>query len=177
MEATLIEIERYPIGRFVRPAGFTQAGVAAAIASLENLPRKLLANVSNLTATEWSRQYRQGSWTVRQLVHHIVDANINNYTRFKFALTEENPVIKPYLEDRWAGLPDVLAGDIRPTLEMCTAIHSKWVQVLRGLGEAEWLRTFFHPDQDRAVPLFEAGHLYAWHGEHHLGQIRRALGH
>ena len=177
MEATLSDIERFPIGRFVRPAGFTQAGVAAAIVSLENLPRKLLANVTNLPAADWARQYRPGSWTVRQVVHHIVDANINNYTRFKFALTEDNPVIKPYLEDRWAGLADAVAGDMRPTLEMVTAIHSKWVQTLRTLGEPEWKRTFFHPDQNRDVPLFEAAALYAWHGEHHLGQIRRALGH
>lgn len=176
MEAIANETERYPIGRFVRPADFSGAAVAAAVASIEGLPRKLLANVSNLSAADWGLQYRPGSWTVRQLVHHIVDANLNNYTRFKFALTEDNPVIKPYLEDRWAELEDARAGEMRPALDLMSALHTRWVQGMRLMDERQWCRAFFHPDQQRNVPLFEAAALYAWHGEHHLGQVRRALG-
>lgn len=176
MEAIANETERYPIGRFARPADFSQSAAAAAVASIEGLPRKLLANVSNLGATDWGRQYRPGSWTVRQVVHHIVDANLNNYTRFKLALTEDNPIIKPYLEDRWADLADAKAGDMRPALDLLSALHNRWVQGMRLMEEGDWRRCFFHPDQDRSVPLFEAAALYAWHGEHHLGQIRRALG-
>jgi uncharacterized damage-inducible protein DinB len=177
MEAIANETERYPIGRVARPDDYSAAAVAAAVGAIEGLPRKLLANVSNLTPADWGRQYRPGSWTVRQVTHHIVDANLNNYTRFKFALTEDNPVIKPYLEDRWAELADSTAGDMRPALDLLSALHNRWVQGMRIMEEKEWRRGFFHPDLGRTVPLFEAAGLYAWHGEHHLGQIRRALGH
>ena len=176
MEAIANEAERYPIGRFVRPADYSAAAVSAAVASIEGLPRKLLANVSNLDPADWGRQYRPGSWTVRQLVHHIVDANLNNYTRFKFALTEDNPVIKPYQEDLWADLEDARAGDMRPALDLLSALHTRWVQAMRVMDGHQWERAFFHPDQNRNVPLYEAASLYSWHGEHHLGQIRRALG-
>jgi hypothetical protein len=175
MDATVPEIQRYPIGRFSRPEGYSIAVVNKAIASIDFLPRKLLAMASNLSNADWERQYRPGSWTVRQLIHHIVDANVNNYTRFKFALTEENPTIKPYLEDLWSELPDVRSTDMRPTLDLIHAIHSKWVQTLKIMGEAEYKRTFFHPKMDRSVPLYEAVAMYAWHGEHHLSHIRIAL--
>jgi uncharacterized damage-inducible protein DinB len=175
MDTTVPEILRFPIGRFKRPEGYAAAAVQQAIASIEGLPRKLLAGVSSLPVAGWQRQYRQGSWTVQQVTNHIVDANVNNYTRFKFALTEENPVIKPYLEELWSELPDARGGDMRPALELINAIHSKWVQTLRTMGEAEFRRGFFHPKLDRIVPLYEAVAMYAWHGEHHLAQIRAAL--
>ncbi|MDB5106616.1 MAG: hypothetical protein JWP91_4305 [Fibrobacteres bacterium] len=176
MDATVPEIQRYPIGRYARPDGFKPASVGLAITSIESLPRKLLSNVSSLPRADWERQYRTGSWTVRQVTNHIVDANVNNYTRFKFALTEENPVIKPYLEDQWSELPDARNGEMAPTLELLNAIHHKWAQTLRSMGEAEFQRGFFHPKLDRIVPLWEAVGMYAWHGEHHLAQIRIALG-
>jgi uncharacterized damage-inducible protein DinB len=175
MDTTVPEIQRYPIGRFSRPDEYTTAGVNLAIASIDCLPRKLLSLVSNLSRENWERQYRPGSWTVRQVAHHIVDANVNNYTRFKFALTEDNPTIKPYVEDRWAELPDARTGDMRPALDLISAIHSKWIQTLRTMRETEFRRTFFHPRLDRAVPLYEAVGMYAWHGEHHLAHIRSAL--
>ncbi len=175
MEPSVPEIQRYPIGRFSRPDGYSASAVKLAIASIDCLPRKLLAVVSNLSPSDWERQYRPGSWTIRQVANHIVDANVNNYTRFKFALTEDNPTIKPYLEDRWSELPDARTGDMRPAVDLISAIHSKWVQTLRTMGEPEFRRTFFHPQQNRSVPLFEAAALYGWHGDHHLSQIRVAL--
>lgn len=175
MDTTLSEIQRFPIGRFSRPADYVPAAVSLAIATLDSLPRKLLSLVSNLSPVDFERQYRPQSWTVRQVANHIVDANVNNYTRFKFALTEDNPIIKPYLEDRWSELPDAKSGDLRPALDLVSAIHSKWVQTLRTMGEPEFQRTFFHPKMDRDVPLYEAAAMYAWHGEHHLAQIRAAL--
>lgn len=174
MDTTVPEIQKYPIGRFSRPDGYSAAAVNLAIGSIDCLPRKLLALVSNLTRDDWERRYRPGSWTVRQVAHHIVDANVNNYTRFKFALTEDNPTIKPYLEDRWAALPDANA-DMRPAMDLVSAIHSKWVQTLRAMGEADFRRTFHHPQTGRTVPLYEAVGMYAWHGDHHLSQIRVAL--
>lgn len=175
METIIPEIRRYPIGRFTRPESYQPQSVASAIASIEGLPRKILAHVSNLSRADCERQYRPGSWTVRQVVNHIVDANVNNYARFKFALTEDNPIIKPYLEDRWSDLADARSGDLRPSLELISGIHSKWVQTLRTMGDAEFGRTFHHPILDRDVPLFEAVSMYAWHGEHHLSHIRLAL--
>ena len=176
MDATVSEIQRFPIGRYVRLESYSPVAVSLAITSIEGLPRKLLANVSNLSPTGWNRQYRPGSWTVRQVANHIVDANVNNYTRFKFALTEDTPTIKPYLENLWSELPDARDGDMRPVLDLMSAIHSKWVQTLRSMGETEWRRGFFHPQMNRVVPLFEAAGMYAWHGDHHLAQIRIALG-
>ena len=175
MDATAPEIQRYPFGRFARPEAYTPTAVGLAMASIEGLPRKILAHVSNLSPAGWQAQYRPGSWTVRQVVNHIVDANVNNYTRFKFALTEDQPAIKPYLENLWSELPDAREGDIRPALDLISAIHAKWVQTLRSMGEAEFRRGFFHPAQNRVVPLFEAVGMYAWHGEYHLGHIRAAL--
>ena len=176
MDTIVPEIQRFPIGRYARLESYSPVAVTLAITSIEGLPRKLIANVSNLSPTGWNRQYRPGSWTVRQVANHIVDANVNNYTRFKFALTEDNPVIKPYLEDLWSELPDARDGDVRPALDLISAIHSKWVQTLRSMGETEWQRGFFHPRMNRVVPLFEAAAMYAWHGDHHLAQIRIALG-
>lgn len=175
METTATEIQRYPIGRFSRPEEYSAMAVAKAIAILEGLPRKLWANVSNFTPADWNRRYRPGSWTIRQLTNHIVDANLNNYTRFKFALTEDLPVIRPYLEDRWSDLPDAKAGDMRPSLDLLNALHAKWVQSLRTMGEVDFGRAFFHPQMNRSVPLYEAVAMYAWHSEHHLAQIRLAM--
>jgi hypothetical protein len=175
LDTTVPEILKFPIGRFKRPEGYAADYVQQAIASIEGLPRKLLARVSSLTDAGWRRQYRPGSWTVQQVTNHIVDANVNNYTRFKFALTEENPAIKPYLENLWSDLPDARGGDMRPALALISAIHSKWAQTLRTMGETEFRRGFFHPHLDRVVPLYEAAGMYAWHGEHHLAQIRTAL--
>lgn len=175
METITTEIQRYPIGRFSRPEGYSAIAVAKAIAILEGLPRKLLANVSNFSPADWNRRYRPGSWTIHQLANHIVDANINNYTRFKFALTEDNPVIMPYLEDLWSDLPDAKNGDMHPSLDLLNALHAKWVQSLRTMSEADFGRSFFHPKMDRSVPLYEAIAMYAWHSEHHLAQIRLAI--
>ncbi|MEO7426983.1 MAG: YfiT family bacillithiol transferase [Fibrobacteria bacterium] len=175
MDTIVPEIRRFPIGRFKRPDGYSASAVALAVSAIDCLPRKLLASVSNLSRTDWERQYRPGSWTIHQLVQHIVDANVNNYTRFKFALTEDNPIIKPYLEDRWSELPDARQGDMRPALDLLSAIHAKWVQTLRTMGETEFRRTYHHPDQNRSVHLYEAAAMCGWHGDHHLSQIRVAL--
>lgn len=175
MENTTLDARKFPIGRFAKPADYSPAAVAAAIAALEALPGKVLAEVANLSDTDWQRTYRPGGWTVRKVLSHLVDANVNNYTRFKFALTEENPAIKPYLEDLWSDLQDAREGDVKPTLDLLVAIQAKWVQCLRSLGEAEFRRAFFHPRMDRAVPLFEAVGMYAWHSDHHLAHIRLAL--
>ncbi len=175
METDTPDARRFPIGRFARPADYSAADVAAAIAALEALPGKLLATVAPLNGGDWQRTYRPGGWTVRQVLSHLVDANVNNYARFKFALTEENPAIKPYLEEGWSDLPDAREGDVGPTLDLLSAIHAKWVQCLRSMGEAEYRRTFFHPRMDRSVSLYEAVGMYAWHSEHHLAHIRLAL--
>ncbi len=175
METVIPDSRKYPIGRFIRPADYDAAAIAEAIGTLEGLPDKLLATVAPLKAADWLRTYRPDGWTIRQVLSHLVDANVNNYTRFKFALTEENPAIKPYLEEEWSDLPDAREGDVGPTLDLLAAIHAKWIQCLRSLGETEYRRTFFHPRMDRAVPLFEALGMYAWHSEHHLAHIRLAL--
>ncbi len=153
---------------------FNSEAIRQAIEAIDGLPRKILTQVSHLTPAQLARSYRPQGWTVRQLVNHIADANVNNYTRFKFALTENNPVIKPYLEEEWSALADAAEGDIRPALDLISAIHGKWVQTLHSLSEAQLRRTFHHPKMQRDVPLFEAIGMYAWHGDHHLAHIRLA---
>lgn len=175
MEAIATEAGLFPAGRSPRIAEFSPAIAASAVAAIEGLPRKLIANVSGLSPADWERTWRAGSWTVRQIAHHIVDANLNNYARFKSALAEDEPVIRPHREDLWAELPDARSGDPRPALDLLTALHTRWVQAMRAMGESEWRRSFRLHDAVRPTPLFEAVAQYAWHGEHHLGQIRRAL--
>jgi len=175
MENRNVDPLKFPIGPYAKPAGYSPEAVAAAIDVLEALPGKVLEVVAKVSGADWQRTYRPGGWAVRQVLSHLVDANVNNYTRFKFALTEENPAIKPYLEEGWSSLPDAMDGDVGPTLDLLSAIHAKWAQCLRSMGEAEFRRTFFHPRMDRAVPLFEAVGMYAWHSEHHLAHIRLAL--
>ncbi len=167
--------KKFPIGVFIRPTQYNGDAVAKAIELLEVLPQKLLRLVSGISEVEWEKTYRPGSWTLRQVLNHLTDANVNNYTRFKFALTEDNPTIKPYLESLWSALPDASAGPVNPTLELLVAIHAKWGQSLRTMGEGEFRRTFFHPTTQRIVPLFEAVAMYAWHSEHHLAHIRLGL--
>ncbi len=175
MNSITVDPVKYPIGRFSKPIAYDAPSVTKSIESLEALPSKLLAFVQNFSDADWEKHYRPGSWTIRQILNHLVDANVNNYIRFKFALTEESPAIKPYLEDLWSMLPDAAQGDVQPALNLLVAIHAKWVQSLKLMTEEDFRRDFFHPQQNRQVPLYEALAMYTWHSEHHFAHIRLAM--
>lgn len=166
MSQILSDDPRYPIGKFA----FTAPEAGQWLQQLEVLPAELGEATAALSDRQLDTPYRDGGWTVRQLVHHVADSHANSYIRFRLALTEDAPVIKPYAEDRWAELEDAKSGPIGVSLNLLDAIHYRWVRLLRSLDDEQWQRVFVHPDNGRTSLLHALG-LYAWHGKHHLAHV------
>lgn len=163
---------RYPIGHLVLPDETLDRGARTAyMAQIATLPDQVRAAVAGLTPEQLDTPYRPEGWTVRQLIHHLPDSHLNAYTRFRLALTEDNPTIKPYDEAAWAELPDVGATPPAVSLALLEALHIRWVRLLRNLPDAQWQRTFYHPESKRTTTLDQALVTYAWHGRHHLAHI------
>jgi uncharacterized damage-inducible protein DinB len=133
-------------------------------------PAKLREAVKGMSDVQLDTPYRPGGWTVRQVVHHVPDSHLNSYVRFKLALTEDEPTIKPYAEDRWAELADTKATPIEVSLTLLDSLHDRWVRLLRSLTAEEWKRTFRHPDLG-PMTLEKTLALYAWHGRHHVAHV------
>ena len=133
-------------------------------------PATLRAAIGGLSDAQLDSPYRPGGWTVRQVVHHLADSHINSYVRFRLALTEDQPLIKPYREDRWAELPDARGGPVEVSLLLLDGLHARWVDLLRPLTDAEWKRAFRHPEIG-LISLEQNAALYAWHGRHHVAHI------
>ena len=162
---------RYPIGPFRLERASTGADRAAWIEVLAAAPARLRAAVAGLSEAQLDTPYREGGWTVRQVVHHMPDSHLNSYVRFKWALTEDAPVIKTYFEDRWAELPDS-GAPLEVSLALLEALHGRWTILLRAMAEADFARTFVHPENG-VQTLSDSLALYAWHSEHHLTQITK----
>lgn len=162
---------RYPIGEFKLPLNPTNENVTDWIAIIASLPEKLSKVVERLNDTQLDTPYRDGGWTVRQVVHHLADSHINSYVRFKWTLTEDHPTIKAYNEKVWAEMNDARKAPVKISLDILEAVHKRWVIVLRNLSEAELQRSFHHPESDKDVKLINAIALYAWHCNHHLAHI------
>lgn len=160
---------RYPIGPFSLERPPTEADRAAWIGVLEAAPTRLRHAVSGLDDAQLGTPYREGGWTVRQVVHHLPDSHLNSYVRFKWALTEAAPVIKAYFEDRWAELPDS-GAPLEVSLSLFSALHERWTLLLRTMTGEDFARTFVHPESG-VQTLSESLALYAWHCEHHLAHI------
>ena len=169
---------RYPIGKYTPPPEVTPAFRQQAISAIEEAPAKLRAAVKGLSEEQLNTPYREGGWTVRQLAHHVPDSHMNAYVRFRLALTEQEPTIKPYEEARWAELEDAKSAPVDVSLALLDSLHERWVRLLRSLKAEDFARTFRHPDHGvRTVDwlLF----LYAWHGRHHTAhvtELRRKMG-
>ena len=161
---------RYPIGEFKYEGPLTDEQLQAGIARIEEAPARMRAAVAGLDKTQLDTPYRPEGWTVRQVVHHVPESHLNSYTRFKLALTEDEPVIKPYFEDRWAKLDDARQAPIALSLDLLEALHGRWIWFLRSLKPKDFQRTFRHPELG-LVSLDKAVGLYAWHGQHHVAQI------
>lgn len=166
------ETLRYPVGRFTYDDS-SAVTREAAIETLAELPQRLATAVRGLNDDKLETPYRPGGWTVRQLVHHIADSHMNAYIRFKLALTEDSPTIKPYDEARWAELRDTNELPAALSLQLLELLHRRWVVVLRSMSDADYERGYIHPEQGRLVPLREALALYAWHSRHHVAHITR----
>jgi uncharacterized damage-inducible protein DinB len=161
---------RYPIGKFQSPASVTDAERAVLVDQIAALPAELRSAVITLDDTQLGTPYREGGWTVRQVVHHVPDSHVNAYTRFKLALTEDVPTIKTYEEAQWAELPEARSAPIGVSLALLDALHQRWVLLLRVLAPAQFARAFRHPDLG-VMTLDQQIALYAWHGRHHLAHI------
>lgn len=164
---------RYPIGRAKLERNLPPEQRRTLIEKLATTPRLFREAVKDLSGAQLDTPYRLGGWTVRQLVHHLADSHMNAYVRFKLALSEEQPTIKPYDEERWAELADTPATPPRISLDLLALLHERWVILLRSLEESQWQRTYFHPDQERVLTLDEALCMYAWHGEHHTAHVTK----
>ena len=160
---------RYPIGKFSYAGPLTTEQKKQFLDDIEQTPAKLRAAVRGLSETQLDTPYRDGGWTVRQVVHHVPDSHMNSYVRFKLALTENGPAIKPYFEDRWANLPDSKAP-IENSLVLLESLHHRWTLLLRSLREADWNRTFTHPELG-PMTLEKNLALYSWHGRHHVAHV------
>ncbi len=157
---------RYPIGRFAY-AGPQRSEWLDQIASL---PAEMKAAVAGLTDAQLDTPYREGGWTLRQVVHHTADSHMNSYVRFRLALTEREPTINTYEEQLWAEFDDAKAEPVETSLQLLEVLHRRWVRMLRTLDDAQWQKAFVHPANGR-TELDKALGLYAWHGRHHVAHI------
>lgn len=175
MEKDTLEQLRYPIGTYKIPQPITEKHINDWIAILEHLPQRLEDMVTPLSNEQLETPYRPGGWTVRQLVHHISDSHHHSYIRFKWGLTEDNPVIKPYLEKEWSKLFDAQSAPIQMSLDHLKAVHAKLVYLLKGLSGENLKRKFTHPEGNQETTLEENIGRYAWHGSHHFAHIESLI--
>lgn len=161
---------RYPIGQY-RGIGDSPKDLEDALADIRHLPALLEQSILDLDADQLAMPYREGGWDIRQLIHHVADSHMNAYVRCRLALTEERPVIKPYDQDAWAGLPDSKSVPVNVSLTLLHALHTRWHATLLQLGPDDWSRTVFHPEQGREITVREMTGMYAWHGRHHVAQV------
>jgi uncharacterized damage-inducible protein DinB len=169
--AAEIEDLRYPVGVFDKNIEVTTEKCAEFVQIIRDLPEKIAEAVAGLTDEQLDTPYRPEGWTVRQTVHHVADSHINSISRFKLALTEENPTIRPYFEDRWAQLADSrLPVDV--SLRIIEGVHQRWVVLLESLSDEDFRKTLVHPESGEwTVEKFLA--LYAWHSRHHTAHITK----
>ena len=161
---------RYPVGTFEMPAQVTPSKRQQAIDELAATPTKLRAAAKGLSDSQLDTPYREGGWTVRQVVHHVPDSHLNAYVRLKLALTEEKPTIKPYDQEAWANLADSKSTPIETSLTLLSTVHDRWDRLWRSMKPEQFARVLIHPEHgERSVDwlLF----LYEWHGRHHTAHI------
>ena len=167
---------RFPIGEFEKPEQITQEHLKAWIASIESLPERIVSITKNLSDEELSYKYRPEGWTIRQVVHHCADSHINSIVRFKLALTEDKPTIRPYFEDRFAKLIDY-KEPIDAPISILKGVHKKLVVLLESFTEEDLKREFVHPEHGKVFSIEETIGVYAWHSDHHFAHIEQALRH
>ncbi len=168
-----VDALRFPLGKFQWDGALTAEQRRQDIAIIAETPARLRQAVAKLTDVQLDTPYREGGWTVRQVVHHVPDSHLNAYVRFRLALTEDAPLVKTYDEAAWAELSDARTAPPEPSLALLDAIHARWVFLLHELKPADFQRTFRHPQHNGPRTLDWLLHLYAWHGPHHVTHITR----
>jgi len=162
---------RYPIGKYQRPKSLTPAERIAAIDAIRQTPARMRAAVKGLDDQQLDTPYRPDGWSVRQVVHHVPDSHMNAYTRFKLALTEDTPTIKPYNEAKWAELDDAKSRLVEQSLTLLESLHARWVFLLERLKPADFDRAVNHPEWESPMSLDQLLAMYSWHGKHHVAHI------
>lgn len=160
----------YPIGKY-EPQPFSDKQLQEWIIDIKNLPQHLENAVLNLSEVQLNTPYREGGWKVNQLIHHVADSHMNAFIRFKLGLTEDNPTIKPYNQDEWVKLSDVVNVPINISLTLLHALHARWTELLKNIQPGEWERNVVHPEHGRQMNLWFLLGLYAWHSRHHTAHI------
>jgi len=161
---------RYPIGKFVEDPDVTPEKRARCIADLEAMHLRVRSATANLTAAQLDTPYREGGWSLRQVVHHLADSHLQSYGRFRLALTETEPTMPAYSVNDWAALPDATAGPIEPSLDLLDALHRRWALLLRAMSPGDFRRTIKRATGE-VVTLDRLLQMYTWHGKHHSAQI------
>lgn len=169
-----IEKLKYPIGKFEMPEIIDKNIINKWIHKIEEFPEKIKFETESLSGKELEKQYRPNGWTIRQVVHHCADSHMNSLIRFKLALTENIPTIKPYSENLWAELSDTKKYPIESALKLLEGLHEKWVYLLKNLNDSELEKEFLHPENEEKITLKTNIGIYAWHCEHHLAHIINA---
>lgn len=161
----------YPIGKFSFSANSDEKKINHWISDIGNLPLQLRNAVKGLSETQLDTTYRDGGWTVKQVVHHVADSHINAYVRTKLALTEKHPIIKPYEEAKWAELDDAKNLSVEISLSLLDSLHARWVHLLKNISASDYEKTVFHPESKREMSVNFLIQLYAWHCKHHTAHI------
>ena len=165
----------YPIGEFQIPESVTDQDRETAIATIARLPEELGALMDQMTPQDLDKTYREGGWSVRQVIHHLADSHMNALIRFKLAVTEDNPHVLGYDQAAWATHADVQQVDVKASLALLTGLHARWAALLTSFGSREWQCTYYHLEYKRQWTMNEVVMLYAWHCQHHVQHIKNAL--
>jgi hypothetical protein len=166
---------KYPVGKYDHTSRIELNQVEELIEIIDDFSEDLTELVIDLEDEDLAKTYRDGGWTIRQVISHCADSHANAFMRFKLALTEVNPTIKPYHQNGWAGLPDADEAPVELSLLMIDGVHGRWVWLMDSMDEEDWNKTYYHPEQDRTSRLIDVLGLYAWHCRHHLEHIKLAL--
>ncbi|HAC14652.1 MAG TPA: putative metal-dependent hydrolase [Bacteroidetes bacterium] len=166
---------KYPVGKYDHSTRVELDQVEELIEIVDDFSEDLTELVVDLDDEDLDKTYREGGWTIRQVISHCADSHMNAFMRFKLALTEENPTIKPYHQSGWASLPDADEAPVELSLLMIDGVHGRWVWLMDSMDEEDWNKTYYHPEQDRTNRLIDVLGLYAWHCRHHLEHIKLAL--
>ncbi len=167
---------RYPVGKFRTPESISAQDRARFIDTIAAAPARLREAVAGLSDAQLDMPYREGGWTIRQVVHHVPDSHMNAYVRFKLALTENDPVVKPYDEAAWARLGDVAGTPVETSLALLGSLHRRWVVLMRGMSAGDWKRRYIHPESNRGAMVLDVVlAMYAWHSDHHIAHVKQTL--
>jgi hypothetical protein len=161
---------KYPIGKYIEQP-FSDEKLKEWLLDIQSLPQQLEYAVTNLDEAQLDMPYREGGWTVKQVVHHVADSHMNAYIRFKLGLTEENPMVKAYAEKEWAEMIDTKLVPINVSVTLLYALHRRWYEILNNITGNEWNRTVVHSEHKKQMTLWYLLGMYAWHSRHHVAHI------